>query len=109
MAAFLGVTPAEVVLTRGATEALQCLIAQYNKVKPGDVVMYADLDYNAMQFAMNWLVERRGATVAKLVIPEPATRDNVLAAYASALDGESARRSCCCSRISTTRPASSFP
>ena len=39
--------------------------------------MYADLDYNAMQFAaMNWLVERRGVTVAKLVIPEPATRAN---------------------------------
>ncbi|HEX5069860.1 MAG TPA: aminotransferase class V-fold PLP-dependent enzyme [Vicinamibacterales bacterium] len=85
VAAFLGVTPAEVVLTRGATEALQCLIVQYNKIRPGDVVMYADLDYNAMQFAMNWLVERRGATVAKLVIPEPATRDTVLAAYADAL------------------------
>jgi selenocysteine lyase/cysteine desulfurase len=85
VAAFLGVTPAEVVLTRGATEALQGLIVQYNKIRPGDVVMYADLDYNAMQFAMNWLVERRGATVAKLVIPEPATRANVLAAYADAL------------------------
>jgi selenocysteine lyase/cysteine desulfurase len=85
VAGFLGVTSAEVVLTRGATEALQCLIAQYNKIKPGDVVMYADLDYNAMQFAMNWLVERRGATLAKLVIPEPATRENVLSAYASAL------------------------
>jgi selenocysteine lyase/cysteine desulfurase len=85
VAAFLGVTPAEVVLTRGATEALQCLIVQYNKIRPGDVVMYADLDYNAMQFAMNWLVERRGATVAKLVIPEPATRATVLSAYADAL------------------------
>ncbi len=85
-AALLGVTPQEIVLTRGATEALQRLIVQYNRIRPGDVVMYADLDYNAMQFAMNWLVERRGATVATFDIPEPATRDNVLAAYAAALD-----------------------
>ena len=84
-AAFLGVSPEEIAFSRGATEALQCLIAQYNKLRPGDVVMYADLDYNAMQFAMNWLVERRGVTVAKLVIPEPATRANVLAAYDEAL------------------------
>ncbi|NOT10145.1 MAG: aminotransferase class V-fold PLP-dependent enzyme [Gemmatimonadales bacterium] len=86
VAAFLGVAPAEVAFTRGATEALQCLIGQYNRIRPGDVVMYADLDYNAMQFAINWLVERRGATVARLVIPEPATRANVLAAYAEALE-----------------------
>lgn len=86
VAAFLGAAPSEVAFTRGATEALQCLIAQYNRIRPGDVVMYADLDYNAMQFAMNWLAERRGATVVRLVIPEPASRANVLAAYAEALD-----------------------
>jgi isopenicillin-N epimerase len=84
-AKFLGATPGEIVITRGATEALQRLIVQYNKIGPGDEVMYADLDYNAMQFAMNSLVARRGATVAMLDIPEPATRDNVLAAYAAAL------------------------
>jgi selenocysteine lyase/cysteine desulfurase len=38
-AGFLGASPAEVALSRGATEALQCLIAQYNKIRPGDVVM----------------------------------------------------------------------
>ena len=85
VAGFLGVTPAEIAFTRGATEALQCLIAQYNRLKPGDVVMYSDLDYLAMQYAMNWLVERRGVTLARFDIPEPATRDNVLAAYAEAL------------------------
>jgi len=85
-AAFLGAAPTEIVFSRGATEALQCLIGQYNRLKPGDAVLYADLDYNAMQFAMNWLAERRGATVATLTIPEPATRENVLAAYQAALD-----------------------
>jgi selenocysteine lyase/cysteine desulfurase len=86
VATFLGVSPAEIVFSRGATEALQCLIAQYNRIRTGDTVMYADLDYNGMQFAMNWLRERRGAVVATLTIPEPATRANVLDAYARALD-----------------------
>jgi selenocysteine lyase/cysteine desulfurase len=85
VAAFLGAAPSEIAFTRGATEALQCLIAQYNRLRPGDVVMYSDLDYMAMQYAMNWLVERRGVTLARFNIPEPATRDNVFAAYADAL------------------------
>jgi selenocysteine lyase/cysteine desulfurase len=85
-AAFLGAAPGEIVFTRGATEALQRLIMQYRHVGPGDEVMYADLDYPAMQFAMNALAEARGATVATLDIPEPASRENVLDAYAAALD-----------------------
>lgn len=86
VAAFLGVLPEEIAFTRGATEALQCLIAQYSRLRPGDVVLYSDLDYMAMQYAMNWLAGRRGVTVARLAIPEPATRAGVLAAYAEALD-----------------------
>jgi isopenicillin-N epimerase len=85
VASFLGVAPTEIAFTRGATEALQCLLAQYNRLRPGDVVMYNDLDYMAMQWVMNWLVERRGVTLARFNVPEPATRDNVLAAYADAL------------------------
>jgi len=92
VAAFLGAAPAEIAFTRGATEALQCLIAQYNRLRPGDVVMYSDLDYMAMQWAMNWLVERRGVTLARFAIPEPATRDNVLAAYAEALNANPGTR-----------------
>jgi len=88
LAQFLGATPAEVLFTRGATEALQRLIIQYRGVGRGDVVMYADLDYNAMQFAMNALARQRGARVARVVIPEPASRKAVLAAYAEALDRE---------------------
>jgi selenocysteine lyase/cysteine desulfurase len=85
LAEFLGAAPTEIAFTRNATEALQRLITQYNRLRPGDLVMYADLDYNAMQFAMNWLAERRGVTIARLTIPEPATRENVLAAYDAAL------------------------
>ncbi len=81
----LGADAAEVALTRGATEALQCLIGGYNKLKPGDTVLYADLDYDSMQYAMNWLKDRRGVDVVRFAIPEPATRQAVLDAYAKLL------------------------
>lgn len=85
LARFLGAAPEEIVFTRNATEALQRLIVQYNMLRPGDQVMYADLDYGAMQFAMDALGELRGATVVRIEFPEPATRDNVMAMYAEAL------------------------
>lgn len=86
VAAGLGVDVSEVAFTRGATEAMQCLIGGYNRLKPGDAVMYADLDYPGMQYAMNWLAERRGVHVKRFVIPEPATRASVMDAYTAALD-----------------------
>ncbi|MEU8246296.1 aminotransferase class V-fold PLP-dependent enzyme [Nonomuraea sp. NPDC048916] len=85
IATLLGVTTEEIALTRGGTEALQNLIAGYRGLRPGDAVMYADLDYHSMQYAMNWLPERRGVTVEKFVIPEPATRQAVLDTYERAL------------------------
>jgi selenocysteine lyase/cysteine desulfurase len=85
LADFLGVAPEELVFTRNATEALQRLIVQYNGLRPGDEVMYADLDYNAMQFAMDALAELRGVSVVRTEFPEPATRDNVMSMYAEAL------------------------
>ncbi len=86
VAAFIGAKPAEIAFSRNATEALQALIGQYKGLGAGDTVMYADLDYNAMQWAMNALAERRGAAVITLDIPEPASHDAVVAAYARALD-----------------------
>lgn len=77
----LGAKPTEIAFSRGATEALQCLIGQYRGVQAGDAVLWADIDYNAMQWAMNALAERRGARVVRLVMPEPLTRDAVLATY----------------------------
>src|SRR5262245_61530 len=49
IAAFIGAKPAEVMVSTNATEALRAIIVYYNRVGPGDTVMYADLDYNAMQ------------------------------------------------------------
>ncbi|MFC3979422.1 aminotransferase class V-fold PLP-dependent enzyme [Streptosporangium jomthongense] len=85
VAAVVGVEPGEIALTRGGTEALQLLIAGYRRLRPGDAVMYADLDYHSGRYAMNWLRQRRGVQVERLTIPEPATRQAVLDAYATAL------------------------
>ena len=81
----VGAEPEEIALTRGATEALQKLIAGYNKLQTGDVVMYADLDYDSMQYAMNWLKARRGVEVQTFAIPEPATHATVLETYRQVL------------------------
>ncbi|MFI6633384.1 aminotransferase class V-fold PLP-dependent enzyme [Nonomuraea fuscirosea] len=85
LAGLLGVTAEEIALTRGGTEALQNLIGGYALLRPGDAVMYADLDYHSGQYAMNWLTARRGVDVEKIVIPEPATRQAVLDTYERAL------------------------
>ncbi|HAV50770.1 MAG TPA: hypothetical protein DCX75_11925 [Brevundimonas sp.] len=86
VAANLGVEPDEIAFTRGATEALQALIGGYNRLKPGDQVLIADLDYDSMQSAMAWLKDRRGAELVRIELPEPATRQGLIDAYASALD-----------------------
>lgn len=85
-AAALGVAPDEIVFTRGATEALQALIGGYRNLRAGDTVLYADVDYDSMIDAMRWLSQRRGVDVAAIALPEPATHDAVLAAYAQALE-----------------------
>jgi len=82
----LGADISEIAFTRGATEAMQCLIGGYNRLKRGDAVLYADLDYPGMQYAMKWLATRRGVRVTSVIIPEPATKHNVIDAYAAALD-----------------------
>ncbi|WP_030453570.1 aminotransferase class V-fold PLP-dependent enzyme [Herbidospora cretacea] len=86
IAGLLGVTKEEIAFTRGGTEALQNLITGYRRLAPGDAVMYADLDFHTGQSALNWLAGRHGARVERLVIPEPATRQAVLDAYAAALE-----------------------
>jgi hypothetical protein len=82
----VGAAVEEIALTRGATEALQLLIGGYNRLKPGDGVLYADLDYDSMQYAMNALRARRGVDVVRFDVPEPATRQAVLDAYARAIE-----------------------
>lgn len=85
LAQHAGVDVEEVAITRNATESLQNLIANYRLVKAGDTVMYGNLDYPSMQSAMNDLAQRRGAQVAIVDLPEPASRQNILDTYEQAL------------------------
>ncbi len=85
VAAFIGAAVGEVAFSRNATEALQTLIGQYNGVRAGDAVLFADLDYPAMQVAMRGLAARRAATPVMIDLPEPASRASVIAAYEAAL------------------------
>ena len=81
----LGVSVDEIAFTRGATEALMTLIGGYNRLKPGDAVLYADLDYDSTQAAFRQLKERRGVDVVTISLPEPATHQNLIDAYDAAL------------------------
>lgn len=85
-AAALGVGFDEVVLTRCATESMQILLTGYNRLQPGDAVLVADIDYDNMITVMRWLQQRRGVQLVSISMPEPATHDGVLAAYAEAIE-----------------------
>jgi len=84
----LGVALDEIVLTRGATEALQALIGGYNRLRPGDTVLCADVDYDNMITTMGWLRERRGVEVVKIAAPDAAsaTYQSLIDCYAQAMD-----------------------
>jgi selenocysteine lyase/cysteine desulfurase len=84
IAGALGVSADEIALTRNATEAMQALIGGYNRLRPGDAVLYADLDYDSMQTAMNWLRERRGVEVIRIALPEPASYQGLIDVYEQA-------------------------
>jgi selenocysteine lyase/cysteine desulfurase len=85
VARLLGVDPDEIAFTRGGTESMQVLIGGYNKLRPGDAVLYADLDYDSMQASMDSLARSRGVRVVRIDLPEPATAQNVIDAYERAL------------------------
>ena len=81
----LGVSVDEIAFARGATEALMTLITGYNRLKPGDAVLCADLDYESTLAAFRQLKTRRGVDVVTIDLPEPATRQNLIDAYDAAL------------------------
>lgn len=85
LAATVRVPAEEIAFTRNATEALKALILGYNALEPGDAVLYADLDYDSMQACMDSLKARRGVLVVKIALPQPATRQSLIDAYAAAM------------------------
>lgn len=85
VAAKMGVAPQEIAFTRNATEALKALIGGYNRLRPGDAVLYADLDYDSMQACFDALKHSRGVDVVRIDLPEPATYQALIDAYDAAL------------------------
>jgi selenocysteine lyase/cysteine desulfurase len=87
LARALGVERDEIVFTRGATEALQALIGGYNRLRPGDTVLCADVDYDNMITTMGWLRERRGVEVVRIAAPDAATAtvQSLVDCYAQAM------------------------
>jgi isopenicillin-N epimerase len=84
LARAMGVAFEEITFTRNATESMKALILQYNRLKPGDSVLYSDLDYDSMQTSMQSLAARRGVRVIRIALPEPATRRSLVEAYETA-------------------------
>jgi len=79
------VDPAEIAFTRNATEALKSLIGGYNRLRPGDAVLYADLDYDSMQACFESLKHLRNVDVVRIDLPEPATHQGLIDSYEQAL------------------------
>lgn len=84
LATAMGVGVDEIAFTRNATEALKALILGYNRLRPGDAVLMADLDYDSMQACMASLEARRGVRVTRIALPEPASHQGLIDAYAAA-------------------------
>lgn len=85
VAAKLGVAPEEIAFTRNATEALKALIGGYNRLRRGDAVLYADLDYDSMQACCASLKHSRGVDIVRIALPEPATHQGLIDCYEAAL------------------------
>lgn len=81
----LNVAPDEIAFTRNATEALEALIGGYNRLRSGDAVLYADLDYDSMQACFGTLKRTRGVDVVQISLPEPATHQGLIDTYEAAL------------------------
>lgn len=85
VAAMIGAQPDEIALAGGGTEALYALIVNYGLLKAGDAVLYCDVDYDEMQYSMDYLEKSRGVDVVRFSLPEPHTRANILATYEKVL------------------------
>jgi selenocysteine lyase/cysteine desulfurase len=81
VAKLIGAASDEIALCAGGTEALYGLIVNYVPLKPGDAIAMADVDYDEMQYAMEYLEATRGVTLERIAIPEPSTTAAILETY----------------------------
>jgi selenocysteine lyase/cysteine desulfurase len=73
LAGLLGVPADTVALTRNASDGLQSLIRNYNRLQPGDQVLICDLEYDTVKGAMRWLAKHRGVEVIEIDHQHPAS------------------------------------
>ncbi|KRP64844.1 aminotransferase class V-fold PLP-dependent enzyme [Pseudomonas orientalis] len=81
LAALIDADPDSVAFTRNATEALQSLIRNYNRLQPGDQVLISDLEYDTVKGAMRWLAGVRGVEVIEISHTHPASFDSLVQTY----------------------------
>ena len=88
----LGVSGDELALTRGATEALKSLIGGYNRLSPGDGIIYSDLDYDSVQSALETRAHRDGLELIRLDIPDAPSHDQLIQIYQGAIEDHPSAR-----------------
>jgi selenocysteine lyase/cysteine desulfurase len=81
LARLIGAPADSIALTRNASEGLQSLIRNYNRLQPGDQVLVCDLEYDTVKGAMRWLEHNRGVEVIEIEHAHPATFDSLLDTY----------------------------
>ncbi|MBN6774075.1 aminotransferase class V-fold PLP-dependent enzyme [Pseudomonas granadensis] len=84
LAELIGVRAQSLAFTRNATEGLQSLIRNYNRLQPGDQVLISDLEYDTVKGAMRWLSRQRGAEVIEIAHAHPASYESLLETYREA-------------------------
>ncbi len=86
LAELIDADPEAVTFTRNATEALQSLIRNYNRLQPGDQVLISDLEYDTVKGAMRWLAGYRGVEVIEMSHAHPASFDSSVQTYRDAFE-----------------------
>ncbi|KRP61701.1 aminotransferase class V-fold PLP-dependent enzyme [Pseudomonas trivialis] len=81
LAELINADPQAIAFTRNATEALQSLIRNYNRLQPGDQVLISDLEYDTVKGAMRWLAGYRGVEVIEIAHLHPASFDSLVSSY----------------------------
>ncbi|WP_445181230.1 aminotransferase class V-fold PLP-dependent enzyme [Pseudomonas sp. McL0111] len=81
LAEMIGVRAHNVTFTHNATEGLQSLIRNYNRLQSGDQVLICDLEYDTVKGAMRWLARTRGVEVIEISHAHPASFDSLLETY----------------------------
>ncbi|MBD9609099.1 isopenicillin-N epimerase [Pseudomonas sp. PvR086] len=84
LAELIGAPAEAVAFTRNASDGLQSLIRNYNRLEPGDQVLLCDLEYDTVKSAMRWLARYRGVEVIEIEHRRPASFDSLLATYREA-------------------------